>query len=149
MTCSKFAFICILILSPTTVGAADRVIEELQGVGNATSLEFNGKPRSAKETKRVRFIFKENNLTMVGTEAENSVIKATFRIDPKASPKHITIELGDEDGSVLAIYKIKGDVLTICARNAFFMDEGRPTEFKTTTDSWLLLSSFKRMPAAQ
>jgi uncharacterized protein (TIGR03067 family) len=73
---------------------------------------------------------------------------ATLKIDASKKPGQITItsKKGDKDEVVVGIYKVEGDVLTICAVESE-KDSDRPTEFKTSKDSKTMMLTLKKQKA--
>jgi RNA polymerase sigma factor (sigma-70 family) len=132
---------------PETVPEAK---EKLQGTWVKVSEEFGGKPVAKEDVRSAWFHFTEDKLTIYGIDLRASTpekAECSYSLDPKANPK--TIKLFDgkrlegprtkppED--VEAIYKVKGDVLTLAIGK-----KGLPTEFKTKEGDGVLVAVFKR-----
>lgn len=76
-----------------------------------------------------------------GEEAD----KGTFTVDPKKSPKAMDIksEAGGplKGKTILAIYELKGDELTVCYDLG---EKGRPEKFESPAGGNVLLVTYKR-----
>ena len=69
-------------------------------------------------------------------------IEEGFHIIRK-EPKHLDVRFPNERKiPVLAIYERKGKTLKICLRRSIYSGKGRPTEYKTTPGSELILMVF-------
>jgi uncharacterized protein (TIGR03067 family) len=70
-------------------------------------------------------------------------ITSTFKIDSSKDPKTIDLKkrISGEERTTLCIYKVDGDILTICKT---VDGKERPKEFKTTKEEGLL-SVYKRV----
>ena len=134
------AAVCVALLftAPTAAGA-DK--EDLQGVWVATSMEINGELAPAKEVERTRFTFKGEKLLVRHAKDEGKEEKATFKADPKKSPRHLDITLRNK--TLHGIYEVKGDELKFCFETGD-KPENRPTKFATNKEEELVLIVFKR-----
>ena len=120
---------------------------ELAGTWQSVSYALDGKQASDDEMKKVQLIFDAAGDTKAFNDGKLFIASST-KIDPTASPATIDITFtGGEGkgGTALGIYKIDGDVLTIC-RSA--PGKARPTEFASESGSGLTLMSYKHHAAA-
>ena len=72
---------------------------------------------------------------------------ATYKLDTKKTPFTIDVEAPGEKGSMLGIFKIDGDTLTICIAGddaAGGKNAERPTKFESPEGSRTILVTFKR-----
>jgi uncharacterized protein (TIGR03067 family) len=113
--------------------------ESLEGMWQLVSAVYNGKESPAKE--KVIWQLTKTHITY------SSDLQDTYTVDPKASPKSITItQIRPKDKvadgkKLLGIYQVKGDTLEICVAEA---DKGLPKEFKSTPGSGHNLLTLKR-----
>lgn len=118
--------------------------DRLQGAWQAQSMEVDGQPGPEDAVKRMKFIFEGEKLRLFGNHKEDdSEMKATYKIDAGESPKHLNFTPEELKKPILAIYKFEGDDLKVCIRHAQ-SSKGRPTEFKTTEGSELVLIVFQK-----
>jgi uncharacterized protein (TIGR03067 family) len=123
----------------------------LQGTWELAAVEVNQAPVSLKDLK-------EGDQIMVGTlvvkgdtysfhmGSKNS-LELTYKLNPKATPKAIdlTVTAGPQKGKVFrGIYRLERDTYTVC-RNVE-PGKDRPTAFRTTPKSGLMLVVWKRVP---
>ena len=81
-----------------------------------------------------KMIFKEGN-----KDAE----EGTYKVDAKKNPPEIDLSPPKEDGTLLGIYKLDGDTLTICLSDKNSTD--RPTKFESPEGTNLMLVTLKRV----
>lgn len=90
---------------------------------------------------KLRLVIEADRYTV--TQAE-SVDKGTLKFDAKATPKTMDIvgtEGPNKDKTILAIYELDGDKLTVC----YSLEPGaRPAEFKSAGDSKRVLVKYER-----
>ena len=127
--------------------AADK--DALQGAWIVESAEVGGK--EVKSLKGVLYTFSGNTLTVttkvMGTEKEGS---NNYKTDSSKSPNQIDFiekgRNGAEKVSARAIYKIEGDMLTLCGG---LNPDSRPTTFDSTKATLMVLKRKKSATAPQ
>jgi uncharacterized protein (TIGR03067 family) len=98
---------------------ADDDIKKLQGTWSAVSIESAGGKTPKEVVKKVKFVFKDNGLTIDDGSVPDPKKKGktfgvkSFKIDPSKTPKEIDLILADGDKR-LGIYELKGDNLKMC-----------------------------------
>jgi len=109
----------------------------LQGEWRLMSNEKDG--RQAQDLNPVRFTFKKDRI-LIREKGQKKEGKATFTLDETAEPKYIDFTM--EGNKALGIYKLSGDLLTICMAE---VGKPRPTAFKTTKGGNCELSVLQRI----
>jgi uncharacterized protein (TIGR03067 family) len=89
-------------------------------------------------------VIAKNTLTRnVAAGGQTMAIKSLFAVDPTVNPKQMDedVQIGTKTSRRVGIYKIEGDVLTLCYDN-----EGnkRPTTFESPAKSSFVLSVLRR-----
>jgi uncharacterized protein (TIGR03067 family) len=115
---------------------------ELTGTWQSVSYALEGQKASDDDMQKIQLVFDAEGNTQALNDGK-LFIASTTKIDSTANPAAIDITFtGGEGkgGTALGIYKIDGDVLTIC-RSA--PGKPRPTEFASTPGSGLTLMSYK------
>ncbi len=126
-------------------GAADpkiaKELELLKGTWNIDSQDFGDKSLPKELMKGYKFVFAGNKLTWEGAigmmsrmgkiTARDGAFPCEIKIDPGKEPKQIDITLHDKqrEWTILGIYEIKGDTLTVCFFNS--QTGRRPADFST------------------
>src|SRR6266511_2312577 len=118
-------------------------LERFQGTWNLVGREYNGKAAAEDDVKVM-----EGKLVITGdkvtyTSRGSDAREVTFKIDPTAKPRAIewTVTKGPAKGDkVLAIYKIEGDRMTVCAGTS----EKRPKEFATKAGSPFVIVVYQK-----
>jgi uncharacterized protein (TIGR03067 family) len=113
--------------------ADDATKDRIEGTWVVVSCLKNGKAQD--DIKGDKVTFKDSTVTVQSKKKEE---KAAYKVDTSKKPSTIDITPEGGKGTVLAIYKIEGDVLKLC-----FVEKegaGRPTEFaaKEGTDAMLI-----------
>ena len=121
--------------------SAQRELKQLQGDWVLLREEAQGKKEELKAgDPKLILTFKGNKWIFDGQE--KAVITA---IDPKSQPKCMDLK-STEDGTKgkveEAIYKVEGDILTICLYRG--IGKQRPTKFETAQQPDTSLAVFKR-----
>jgi uncharacterized protein (TIGR03067 family) len=113
--------------------------DKIQGTWQAVSLEEDGQKAPEDKTKEIKIVFgADGKVTVHGGDKE---IKGTYQLDATKKVKELTLKAEGEK-SVLAIYKLDGDDLTICGVADGKGD--RPTEFASKAGTHNHLIVFKR-----
>jgi uncharacterized protein (TIGR03067 family) len=116
---------------------------ELSGTWQATAYVLNGQKASDADMIKIQLVFDADGNTKALNDGKLFLASST-KIDPTADPATIDITFtGGEGkgGTALGIYKIEGDVLTIC-RSA--PGKARPAGFSSEPGSGLTLMSYRR-----
>jgi uncharacterized protein (TIGR03067 family) len=119
---------------------------ELTGTWQSVSYALDGKKASDDDMKKVQLVFDAEGNTKALNGGKLFIASST-NLDPTANPATIDITFtgGEGKGSTaLGIYKIDGDVLTICRAAP---GKPRPTEFTSEPGSGLTLMSYKHQTA--
>jgi uncharacterized protein (TIGR03067 family) len=121
---------------------AKLALDPLQGGWSAFLVFINGKAVPADEARTGELTIEDDQYrARLGARATT----ATIKVDPSRSPRHIdlTYTEGELKGkTVKGIYKIAGDVLTIC--RGLTEKDARPSDFAAPVNSGLLLVTWKR-----
>ena len=81
-----------------------------------------------------KLIFKEGN---------KDPEEGSYKVDAKKDPAEIDLTPPREDGTLIGIYKIDGDTLTICLSEKGSAD--RPTKFESPDGTNIMLVTMKRV----
>ena len=130
---------------PAGQKAADPLLErarsDLQGTWKWQSAALAGEPFPAAEARLMAMTFKGDQVM----PSSDPTDMATFFPDAAKSPA--TIDFVDRAKNVdRGIYKIEGDILTICMALAQ-TEKPRPTAFESTRANGALLIVMKKTPA--
>lgn len=115
-----------MIAAPTRSIAQDentKELEKLRGEWELRSSERNGKDNTPAKPETMSINGSEYSFVLPGGTTQ----KVKFRIDTTTQPKHFD-RISPTGDAMPGIYKLDGDILTICRGQA----DTRPTEFKTT-----------------
>lgn len=137
----------ILIAVPVASRAGDDAKKALEGVWIGESMIADGKPVPAADAARMRFAFRDGKLFLKGNFNDDREEECTYRLDAKQSPKHFDFTPKSEKESILGIYAVKGDVLTLCLRHEKSRARDRPTEFSSKPGSDVILLVWKKQKA--
>lgn len=133
--------LAILSASLLTAARAEDDAKAIQGEWAPTSAELAGAPLPPAFLKSVSLEMHDGKYgVMVGAQPD----KGSYRLDPAARPKSITIlgEDGPNAGKTFpAIYELQGGSLRICYD---LSGARRPEEFKTATGTKLYLVTYER-----
>jgi uncharacterized protein (TIGR03067 family) len=116
---------------------------ELSGTWQAESYALDGKKASADDLKKIKLVIDAHGKSEAFRDGQ-VFIASTTKLDPTQNPMTIDVTFteGDSKGkTALGIYRIEGDLLTIC-RSA--PDQARPTMFASTPGSGHTLMTYKR-----
>jgi RNA polymerase sigma-70 factor (ECF subfamily) len=155
MSMTRFTLVALLAFAGTTARAADPAADEvkkLQGEWRVVEVEARGKKagRDDPDAKGMRFVIKDNELTVRAADGGGAERRKTFKLDPARTPKEIDITSLDgqeKDTTAACIYKLEGDRLTICM--PYFTEDlsKRPAEFKAGADDGLMLITLEKVKA--
>ena len=107
--------------------------ELLQGAWLITAAEMDGKPFKELTDKKTTLTFKGDAVI----DSAHPDEKATFKIDADKKPPVLDLKIvrANETQTVLAIYELKGDTLTLCMADN---EKQRPKEFTSKGENMLL-----------
>jgi RNA polymerase sigma factor (sigma-70 family) len=110
--------------------AADR--DRLQGTWILLTHARGGQPAREENVNR-KMVFAGNKVTIYSPRKDKVY---TFRLHPAEAPKQIDFSRPEQDTTVMGIYRLKGDTLTLCLGEkrrptAFATEEGTPDELLT------------------
>jgi RNA polymerase sigma factor (sigma-70 family) len=124
---------------PAVVGKdeAPKDEEKILGTWVLVSGEEGGQKAPEERIKEAKVIFAaDGKMTAKLGEREQEF---TYQLDPAKKPKEFSVT-DDKDRTVLGIYKLDGDTLTVC----FARDGDRPTEFASKEGTTVVLEVLKR-----
>lgn len=136
----SIAVLAVGVLTTARARGADD--SGLSGTWLAASMEANGEEAPEDAVKRVRFRFEGKKLFVRGNFRSDEEMECSFSTDDTKDPKHLDFTPPKQEKPIPAIYERKGETLRVCLRHAR-SDKGRPTEFKTTPNSDLVLIVFR------
>jgi len=127
-TLSSVSIVCLLILGAAQAGNQDALKKEVDLLRGTWSVKIG---MGNDEVKAQFAIYGDESfeINMGGNH-----INGARKIDPSKSPKQITLIPDRSKKSLLGIYKLEGDTLTLC------FGQTRPTEFKAKDGAtlWVL-----------
>lgn len=133
----------VTLLLVTAIQARDDKsdTQAIQGTWALASAELAGKPFPEQLVKSMSLTMKDGRYTVMVGQGKD---EGTAKIDSSKTPK--TMDVTGTDGpnkgkTLLAIYKLDGDSLTICYD---LSGKAYPTEFKSKPDTKLFLVEYKR-----
>jgi RNA polymerase sigma factor (sigma-70 family) len=113
--------------------------EKIVGTWAFMSLVKGGQKEPEEDFKEAKLIFAAGaKLTAKLPKGEKG---GTYKLDPAKKPKAITVTT-EEGGTLLGIYKLEGDTLTVCLGDE--NDNDRPTEFASKEGTKVALVVLKR-----
>jgi len=137
-----FLGVLSLMLSSTTQAGDDQAeSKSLEGTWSLSSAVMAGKPFPEQLIKTMSLTMRDGRYTVMVGQVKD---EGTAKLDSSKTPK--TMEITGTDGpnkgkTLLAIYKIDGDSLTICYD---LSGKAYPTEFKSKAETKLFLVEYKR-----
>jgi len=143
MTPTAFLLAALLAApAPDPGGSAKEDLKKLQGEWSPTAIQINGEKAPDKKLARTKLVVKDDKFTAL--EDGEVSDESTVRLDPAKEPRAIDLAFTagpDKDKSVQGIYKLDGDVLTVCVAEP---GKDRPKEFASAEGSGHILLVFKR-----
>ena len=128
--------------APAPSDAAKEDLKKLQGEWAPTAIQINGEKAPDKKLARTKLVVKDDKFTAL---EDNEVSdESTARLDPAQDPKAVDLAFTagpDKDKSVQGIYKLDGNVLTVCVAEP---GKERPKELSSAEGSGQILLVFKR-----
>jgi uncharacterized protein (TIGR03067 family) len=121
--------------------------QELAGTWQAVSYARDGNEASYEDLKSVQLVMDPRGQATVLREGK-VLLAGSTKLDPTADPMtlDLTFTEGDSKGqTALGIYRIEGDLLTICRAAS---DRARPTAFTSRPGSGQALMTYRRQKAA-
>jgi RNA polymerase sigma factor (sigma-70 family) len=133
---------------PQKANAAD--LRSLQGEWQGVEAETKGKKAPDEEVKDMRFVFKDDTLTIHSAAKPDRERKKTFKLDATKSPKEIDItslDGAEKDKVAACIYKFEKDRLTLCMPYWNKTPSKRPKAFEATVDDGQMVFVLERLPS--
>jgi uncharacterized protein (TIGR03067 family) len=130
-------------VQPQPDAAAERDLQQLQGVWHHVSREQGGK-ETAGESKDSLFVVR-GNIVVLKTGDKVGQVGVLKIVDAKSTPRKLDLIITDganEGMTILAVYKVEGDFFKYCgAINA------RPTALATSPDDkeYVYCSTYKKL----
>jgi uncharacterized protein (TIGR03067 family) len=130
-------------VQPKPDAAAEKELEQLQGVWYHVSREVGGKEVSG-ESKESLFVVR-GNIVVLKTGDKVGQVGMLKIVDPKSNPKKLDLIITDganEGMTILSVYKVDGDVFKYCGAV-----EARPTSLATNRDDkeYVYCSTYKKL----
>jgi len=103
---------------------------------------MDGKPMDASLVKWVKRVTQGNRTSVLA--GPQTMLKVSFTFDPVSSPQtidYLNLAGAHKGKNQMAIYKLEGDVLTVCAAAP---GDARPAEFTSTAGDGRTLTAWKR-----
>ena len=124
----SFALILLVagILSDTA--AAQATQDALLGTWQIVSLQDGGRTAPNEVTEEAQWLITGDRITQ---KAGGQVLELSYILDPSKTPKWI--DLKAEGRTMLGIYELEGDTLTVCFSEA--RNSGRSTAFESQPES--------------
>lgn len=141
MRCQNLLLMLALISLATTgcSESTDPALASLQGEWRVVGMQDAYQSATAPEVKGMQWKIQGTEIT--AHDPDGSTGKMVFKIDSKNSPQafDVTALSGNMKGIVeLGMYELSADTLRICFRGNDSAEKGRPTEFTTEDDCWLM-----------
>jgi uncharacterized protein (TIGR03067 family) len=141
MNAAMLLGVVLAVVAPGDKDATKKEAPTLVGEWDGEKAVRGGKERPVPEggitvtfTKDGKLLFKEG--TKDSTEG-------SYKVDAKKDPAEIDLTPPKEEGTMLGIYKIDGDTLTICLSEKGSTD--RPTRFESPEGTNFMLITLKRI----
>ena len=140
----QLLIVCVgVVLASRCVGLSDDARKgesKVDGTWLASKAELGGKPMPKKAIANLKLTLEEGEYEVVAESTD----RGTVTYDRSATPKTMDIkgtEGPNKGKTILAIYKLEDDKLTICYD---LSGMSRPSEFKTSPKTKLFLVTYER-----
>lgn len=140
---SQFVVLAMMVAAPGPK-AEKPPTPDLYGEWEFVSIEEEGQVFPAEDPP-TRFRFNRDGTYQVFSGGKELAGRRGFEVDPKTDPPTLdfnTPPTGRANPTLLAVYRLKGDELTVCRAGP---DQPRPSEFKAPAGSGLLVVNFRRV----
>jgi uncharacterized protein (TIGR03067 family) len=127
------------MLTAAADGDAKKDLENLQGTWAVTALVRGGKEAPPATVSKMQMVFAGDKFTMKTPGLEDVVV--TIKLDPSKKPPAVDL-LKDKSDTVLGIYRLEGDFLTLATSKPGGKE--RPTEFESPDGSDVNVFILKR-----
>jgi uncharacterized protein (TIGR03067 family) len=133
-TFTSASIVCLLILAGAQAGNQDALKMEIDRLRGTWSVDV---PVGGDTVKGQFAIYGDESFEI---NLGGNHVNGARKIDPTKNPKEITLTPDGANKSLLGIYKLEGDTLTLC------FGEKRPTEFKAKEGAmlWVLKREKKK-----
>ncbi len=140
---NAFASLALIVMLMSTSAARAIAVPqstELDGVWVAESMERDGVAVVPQAVANLRFTFAGQILSHRGLIDPRRTDQSPLVLDESKRPKHLSFTTAG-GGKVLAIYELKGDILTL-----YFYRKGseRPSNFKVPSDAGSIFLVLKK-----
>ena len=120
--------------------------EKLDGEWALTSFVKDGKKVPEEDFKGMRIRFATSPGTVTVTKGEKTLAEGTIDVDPAKQPKTINVTITSEGAqkgkTSLGIYRVDGDILTLCIDET---GKVRPKEFASKPGSGFSFRKYTRI----
>jgi uncharacterized protein (TIGR03067 family) len=124
--CALVLLLALPAAEPTKEEAAKKQLEKLQGTWRCVSIELDGKVAEFKQE------VPNFNLVVNGTKFTFGKSEGELSFNPLATPPAIDLRYAKpEEATVVGIYNLDEDTLTLCLKRGKGEAKDRPTEFAT------------------
>ena len=137
-TTMSLLFGMVFVTLPACGDDAKDQTEKLQGSWQMTKGVRGGQPVPVEKVEKIKVEITNDKIIIRDDSGERL---ATFKIDSTKKPAQFDITLANQEVPSLGIYKLVGDILTICSANS---GESRPTEFESKEGSKTALLVLER-----
>jgi uncharacterized protein (TIGR03067 family) len=110
--------VCLLFLASAQAGTQDALKKEIELLRGTWSVDV----AAGGDTLKGKFAIYGDESFEINLGGNH--VNGARKIDPTKNPKEITLTPDGSNKSLLGIYKLEGDTLTLC------FGEKRPTDFK-------------------
>jgi uncharacterized protein (TIGR03067 family) len=132
--------VCLFLITGTASSGDKKEQEKLEGTWKSTSFTKSGKKEEDKQ-KGITATFKGDKVTV---KFGDKAMEATYTVDPTKKPKtmDVTAKMGDKKETLLMVYELDGDTLTVSHFDGEMATKERPKNFEATKDT--VVVTFKR-----